>query len=46
LKSIKLKIEKDAPDKKVKERLNQLIDSFYSVPSHKSIRLVIDVDPS
>lgn len=46
LKSIKLKIEKDAPDKKVKERLNVLIDSFYSVPSHKSIRLVIDVDPS
>jgi primosomal protein N' (replication factor Y) len=46
LKSVKLKIEREAPDKKVKERLNQLIDSFFSVPSYKSIRLVIDVDPA
>jgi primosomal protein N' (replication factor Y) len=46
LKSIKLKIERDAPDKKVKERLKQLIDAFYSVPLHKSIRITVDVDPA
>ena len=45
LKSIKLKIERDAPDKKVKERLQQLIDAFYSVPLNKSIRITVDVDP-
>lgn len=46
LKQITLKIEKEASDKKVKERLQQIIDSFYSVPSNKPIRIVIDVDPA
>jgi primosomal protein N' (replication factor Y) len=46
LKSIKLKLEKDASDKKVKERIQQLIDAFYSVPLNKSIRIVVDVDPA
>jgi primosomal protein N' (replication factor Y) len=46
LKNIILKIEKDVSDKKVKERLQQLIDAFYSVPLYKSIRLVVDVDPA
>ncbi|HIB78254.1 MAG TPA: hypothetical protein EYO58_11740, partial [Flavobacteriales bacterium] len=46
MKKIILKIEKDASDKKVKERVHQLIDEFYSVPFNKSIRLVIDVDPA
>lgn len=46
LKSIILKIEREAPDKKVKERLQQLINAFYSVPLHKSIRMVVDVDPA
>jgi primosomal protein N' (replication factor Y) len=46
LKNITLKIEKDASDKKVKERLQILIDQFYSVPSNKSIRIAIDVDPA
>lgn len=46
LKSIMLKIERDAPDKKIKERIQQLIDAFYSVPLHKSIRMVVDVDPA
>jgi primosomal protein N' (replication factor Y) len=46
LKKIKLKIERDAPDKKVKERLLQLLDAFYGVPSNKSIRVTIDVDPA
>jgi hypothetical protein len=46
LKSIKIKIERDISDKKVKERLQQLIDAFYSVPLHKSIRLTVDIDPA
>lgn len=46
LKNITLKIEKDASDKKVKERLQLMIDQFYSVPSNKSIRIAIDVDPA
>ncbi|MCE2742761.1 MAG: primosomal protein N' [Fluviicola sp.] len=46
IKVIKLKIERDAPEKKIKERINELIDSFYSAPVNKSIRLLIDVDPA
>lgn len=46
LKSIKLKVEKDVSDKKIKERIQQLIDAFYSVPLNKSIRIVVDVDPA
>ncbi|MBL4862216.1 MAG: hypothetical protein JKY09_04255 [Crocinitomicaceae bacterium] len=46
LKKITLKIEKDANDKKVKERIHQIIDEFYSVPVNKSIRSTIDVDPA
>ncbi len=46
LKQITLKIERDASDKKVKERVQQIIDSFYSVPSNKPIRIIVDVDPA
>ena len=46
LKKITLKIEKDAGDKKVKERIHKIIDEFYSVPINKSIRIVVDVDPA
>ena len=46
LKKIILKIEKEASDKKVKERIHHIVDEFYSVPFNKSIRLVIDVDPA
>ena len=46
LKQIILKIEKDAGDKKIKERLQQLIDAFYGVPLNKSIRMIVDVDPA
>ena len=46
LKKITLKIERDAADKKVKERIHQIIDEFYSVPSNKPIRVVVDVDPA
>lgn len=46
LKTIILKVERDAPDKKVKERVQSIINNFYSVPSNKSIRVSIDVDPA
>ncbi len=46
MKQIILKIERDASDKRVKEKLQQLIDDFYSKPQNKSIRIVIDVDPA
>ena len=36
LKRITLKIERSANDKKVKERLQEMIDSFYATPSNKS----------
>lgn len=46
MKEIMVKIEQTAPQQKVKERLKELTDQFYSVPRFKSIRLVIDVDPA
>lgn len=46
LKTILIKIERDAPDKKIKEHLHLLIDRFYSAPLNKSIRVLIDVDPA
>lgn len=46
LKQIKLKIERDAPDSKIKDKITELIDSFYSKAEFKSIRVVIDVDPA
>ncbi len=46
LKKITIKIEKDVSDKKVKERISEIIDDFYSVPRNKSIRVSIDVDPA
>jgi len=44
LKEIKLKIERSASDKKVKERIALTIDEFYAKPANKQIRIVIDVD--
>lgn len=46
LKQIKLKIERDAPDSRIKDKISELIDSFYSKAEHKSIRVVVDVDPA
>lgn len=46
LKSIKVKIEKDVSDKKIKERIQQLVDAFYSVPFNRSIRIIVNVDPA
>ena len=46
LKQIKLKLERDVSDKKIKERIQQLLDAFYSVPLNKSIRIIVDIDPA
>lgn len=46
IQEILLKVEADAPHKKVKERLHELTDQFFSVPEFKSIRLLVDVDPA
>lgn len=46
LKKILIKVEKSLSDKKVKERISEMIDHFYSVPTHKTIRISIDVDPA
>lgn len=46
LKKITLKIERDANDKKVKERIEFVLDEFFSAPINKSIRSVVDVDPA
>jgi primosomal protein N' (replication factor Y) len=46
LKEIMLKIEQSAPQQKVKERLHELTDQFFSVPRYKPIRLIVDVDPA
>ncbi len=45
LKEIMLKVEQQAPQHKVKERLHELTDQFYSVPRFKPVRLIVDVDP-
>ena len=45
LKEIKLKIERGAPDKKVKARILQDLDTFYQNVRFKSIQISIDVDP-
>jgi primosomal protein N' (replication factor Y) len=45
LKEIKLKIERGAPDKKVKARILQDLDAFYQNVRFKGIQISIDVDP-
>ena len=45
LKEIKLKIERTAPEQKVKEKLNSILEQFYKQVEFKSIKIVIDVDP-
>ena len=46
LKKITLKIEREAPERKVKEKLQQIINEFYISPSNKNIRIVVDVYPA
>ena len=45
LKEIKLKIERSAPEKQVKEKLNKILEEFFVHVDHKKVRVVIDVDP-
>jgi len=45
IKTITLKMEKEASPKKVKARIHQIIDEFYTTASNKSCRINIDVDP-
>ena len=45
LKEIKLKIERGAPDKKVKAKILQDLDAFYENVRFKGIQISIDVDP-
>ncbi|PHR42963.1 MAG: primosomal protein N' [Fluviicola sp.] len=45
LKVVRLKIEREASPKKAKAKLNEIIEKFYTQPTNKSARLIIDVDP-
>lgn len=45
LKIIRIKIEREASQRKVKEKLKEIIDGFYAKPMNKSCRISIDVDP-
>ena len=45
LKEIRLKIERTAPERKVKEKIKTIIDQFYIKTDNKSVRVVIDIDP-
>jgi primosomal protein N' (replication factor Y) len=46
LKQITIKIEREVSNKQVKERIQEIIDSFFIAPSNKSVRISIDVDPN
>lgn len=45
IKNIRIKFERDASPKKVKERIHQEIDRFLAEHDFRSIRIDIDVDP-
>jgi primosomal protein N' (replication factor Y) len=42
---ITVKIEREFSPKKVKDKINEIIEQFYTQVSFKSIRISIDVDP-
>lgn len=46
IKVITIKIEREASQRKVKERILEIIDTFYASPRNKSIRISVDVDPN
>ncbi|MEO9258253.1 MAG: primosomal protein N', partial [Crocinitomicaceae bacterium] len=46
IKVITIKVERDASQKKVKDRITEIIDKYYASPSNKSVRISIDVDPN
>ena len=45
IKVIRVKVEREASQKKIKEKLTEVINDFYSRPRNKSCRISIDVDP-
>lgn len=45
IKIIKLKYEKSASDKAVKDRIQQILNQFYAKADNKSVFVSIDVDP-
>jgi primosomal protein N' (replication factor Y) (superfamily II helicase) len=45
LKEIQLKIEASAPQQRIKEKISELINDFYTNPRFRPIRINIDVDP-
>lgn len=45
LKIIRLKIEREASNNKVKQLLKEKIDAFYAKPYNKSVRILLDIDP-
>jgi primosomal protein N' (replication factor Y) len=46
IKVITVKVERDASQKKVKNRISEIIDNYYASPSNKSVKISIDVDPN
>jgi len=46
LKQITVKIERELPTKKIKEKIQEIIDGFYAQVPFKSIQINIDVDPN
>lgn len=45
LKVVRLKLERNANQVKVKSRVQELINTFFATPRNKSCRIQIDVDP-
>lgn len=45
LKVVRLKLERNANQVKVKSRVKELINTFFATPRNKSCRIQIDVDP-
>lgn len=45
IKVIRLKFEREASMKKVKDRTREVISTFYASPVNKSVRISVDVDP-
>lgn len=45
IKVIKLKMEKGLSERKVKEKVQHLLDQFYQISTYKSITISMDVDP-
>ena len=46
IKVITLKVEREVSPKQVKERVQEMINTFYSSVSNKTTRISIDVDPN